>query len=98
MSEQILMFPEQHVAFCGRHLEPFRAEWPSGYAILCLAVLRQVLALDKFDSRFDSDPATGELLLDIQKATQVLVDLSPLCCLLGDDTMTLLTAEALGIT
>jgi len=84
-----ILFPYPTVAFCERHLLPFKPRWPEGYGILCLSVMGAIFDNPVFRQEFPRR-------LDAQAATELLIALSPLCCLLGDHTMKVLTIEALA--
>jgi len=73
------------VHFCARHLEPFRARWPRGAAIIGVTLFQEASAR----------PEISERCRSIDGLDAVLREFSPLCCLVGDETMARLTAAAL---
>lgn len=93
--DKTVIFPEPAIAFCSRHLEPFKTEWPRGFGILCVTMLKHVLAHPRFEAQFPPNPATGKSDLEPRRASHVLRTLSPLCCLLGNEMMASLTEQSL---
>lgn len=88
MSDDFQINVEPTSVWCQSHLEPFCAEWPTGYlpATMCLVNL----ALQ----REDVQQAAG---LDVAMLDRVLREFGPLCCLLDDeDTITAITSGALS--
>jgi hypothetical protein len=88
----MISFPDPELAFCARHLEPFRAKWPSGYAILIVRLVGLITEDERF---YAGVPKDQNGLGDAELITGRLVKFSPLCCFLGDDTMAMLTRDAL---
>lgn len=92
---EVIAFPNATVAFCARHLEPFRKEWPRGYAVLLARLLYVVTS----DDRFYADmPKDRNGLAEVDAISGRLVKHSPLCCFLGDDIFGALTRDALDGT
>lgn len=90
-----LIMPPAERMFCAAHLEPLRAEWPRGYAVLTTMMFNQIVNRAEFYEKMDRD-AEGKYILEPQKASKVLHDLCPLCCLLGHEQMELMTSVALS--
>lgn len=87
-------FPDITVAYCARHLEPFRKDFPKGYGMLCVKLMEYILADERFVNLLPLDGATQ--LRRLEYASQTLVEISPLCCFMGDNVMSMLTAMCLG--
>lgn len=59
-------------AFCSRHGEPFRADWPTGYAAATVSLAEFVIPQLQPKGELDLE-ASPELI-------EVLLDVVPLCC------------------
>ncbi len=77
---------------CDRHREPLRADWPNGAEVAILLL---------FDA-FCEDPRTQEMapkgadgLANPQAIPNLIRELGPICCWLGDETVAEIMAEAL---
>jgi hypothetical protein len=92
--DDVIMLPDATVAFCNRHRELFRAAWPKGFAVANTLLFQEVLKHETFMAKFEPD-AEGRRTLEPGKTTRVLLELSPLCCLVGDAAMQLIVAAAL---
>lgn len=71
---------------CGRHGEPFRAEWPKGYALFCVNGLKAVMESESFTKECGGD-------VDLVNG---LLDQKPICCRLSPDELVSLY-ESCGI-
>ena len=91
----IIKMPDANVAFCNRHLEPFRLHWPSGFGQCCLLVMKHCIEDDRISNQF-SKCTDGKAELDEKKLNHLLEFNSPLCCFLGDDLMQKIIFESLG--
>lgn len=90
----LIVFPDPQIAFCARHLEPFRKDYPKGYGLLCVRLIEFILADKRFTDLIPKDPETG--LGRLEYASETLVQVSPLCCFMGDTVMEILVAMCLG--
>lgn len=77
--------PSTH--WCARHLEPFRRNWPHGWAVAMMAIFEECVRRD------DIVAAAGAR---VEMLDRVLREFSPLCCLVGDETTAKWTRLALG--
>lgn len=75
---------EFSTAWCPRHLEPYRAEWPKGAAVAMLRLFEAFTA-DERAQRM----AGG----DAMRLAAVVAECSPLCCFVGDAVVARIHAE-----
>lgn len=73
--------------WCPKHLEPFRENWPSGWALATMGIFEVCLRRD------DIIEAAGH---DTRMLDRVLREFSPLCCLVGNEETAKWTALSLG--
>jgi hypothetical protein len=75
---------DYNVHWCPRHLEPLRANWPTNSAVAMVYLVEAALAHPTITAAVpkDADGHGQVCALDV-----VLLEHSPLCCLLGDDGM-----------
>lgn len=93
--EAMMQFPEAKKAFCAKHLEPFREEWPRGFGMLCMEILEAVMEHPRFMAHFSRRP-DGKLQFEDEVATRALEAECPLCCLVGDEVMASITSMVLA--
>lgn len=68
-------------AFCDRHREPLRAEWPKGAALAMLGLFNAIVADERVVAMLPKD-AEGKA--DTYALDGVLTEVGPFCCFLGD--------------
>lgn len=78
---------EVHSTWCERHLAPYRPLWPQGYLPATLCLVHQALCREDIQQA-----AAGR---DERGLNAVLREHGPLCCLLGDELVSAITAMAL---
>lgn len=91
-----VILPQPDVAFCPKHLSPYKDEWPKGALQMALFTVQKVFEADWFTEQFEKDQH-GKFILDNKRASELLVKNSPLCCKLGDEEMLWIQMKALGI-
>lgn len=62
---------------CGRHGEPFRDEWPKGYALFCVNGLKAVMEDESFQRESGGNVDLVNNLLDVR----------PICCRLTESKL-----------
>lgn len=83
--------PRTH--WCERHLMPFKDRWPEGWGLAMLALFQECIGRKDIQSACTSP---GESEADARMLDRVLLEFSPLCCLVGDETTAKWTALSLG--
>jgi hypothetical protein len=79
--------------WCDRHREPFRERWPEGWGLAMMAVFEECVLRPDIIAACTS-PGADEA--DPRMLHRVLLEHSPLCCLVGDDTTAKWTRLSLG--
>lgn len=72
--------------WCGRHLKPYRAQWPKGSAVAMMRLFQAAVAMPAV-----SDAARG----DAANLTAALKRFAPLCCFIPKDKLDAIYAETL---
>jgi hypothetical protein len=86
VSQPLILDPAVH--WCPTHLERYRERWPAGYAIASMVLVRAATDRPDVQQAAGYNVETGEKG-DVARLPAVLREYGPLCCLVGDDTMTL---------
>lgn len=90
-----ISFPDLRVAFCRKHLEPFRKDYPKGAPALVMLVFQKVLDSPDLEELLPRDEV-GKLVVQPEIVNRFLLEHCPLCCYLGDGLMEDITIVALG--
>jgi hypothetical protein len=70
--------------WCASHLEPLREHWPAGAAAAMMGLFNAAVR----DARIIRRCGGGVTVKgDVRLLNQALAELSPVCCLLGDEIM-----------
>lgn len=71
--------------WCSKHLEPFRAEWPKQAMLAMLGLFNAAVRDERVVERSGGDAT---------RLSEVLTEMAPVCCLLGDEVMHLVVGYA----
>jgi hypothetical protein len=71
--------------WCSNHLAPFKAEWPKQAMFAMLGLFNAAVRDERVIERIGGDA---------NRINEVLLELSPVCCMLGDETMHLVVGYA----
>lgn len=82
---------EFHRDWCPRHLAPLRAKWPKGAGLAMLGLMNAVLR----DERIQQMCRAGETG-DTARINDVLEEIAPACCFLGDEVASAVITMALA--
>lgn len=81
--------------FCARHLEPLRADWPSGYAGLMMVLFQHAVRDEEILRACGWSPETGGQA-DITRLSAAIREFGPICCRIPEDEMEEWTTLALA--
>ena len=78
--------------WCARHWSEVEADPTINSVFAAMRVITRILELDRFVERCYPKPDPEKT--DVARINEVLKEIAPLCCFLGDEEMALLRGEA----
>lgn len=79
-------------AFCARHLEPFRAEWPKGAALAMVGLVSAALSDPRIHAMAVTLPDGKK---DASQLDALISEHTPLCCFIAEDLIAEITMLSL---